>query len=376
MNKKIRAIGTGILLAVWGTLTLMGWFLPDKATSDAERRELEQLPGLTLSSLLDGSFMTDFESYGLDQFPFRDSFRQIKSLFHYNVLHQKDNNGIYVTNGYAAQQEYPLDTDSVAYAIQRFSHIYEKYLEKSDCQIYMAIVPDKGYYLAAENGQLAMDYEAMFAQFRQEMLWAEHIDLTTSLQTSSYYRTDTHWRQEALLSVAVTLCQAMGSNAPDPEGYTQTALSRPFYGVYYGQAALPMEPETLYLLENDILRSCITYVGDWDKTAGPVFRYLYDGVYDWEKESGKDLYEIYLSGSQSMLRIENPHAQTDRELVIFRDSFGSSLAPLLVEGYAAITLVDIRYLSSDMVGQFIDFENQDVLFLYSTLVLNNSTTLK
>ena len=34
---------------------------------------------------------------------------------------------------------------------------------------------------------------------------------------------------------------------------------------------------------------------------------------------------------------------TDRELVIFRDSFASSLAPLLMEQYAKITLVDIRY---------------------------------
>ena len=85
---------------------------------------------------------------------------------------------------------------------------------------------------------------------------------------------------------------------------------------------------------------------------------------------------MFLSGSLSLITIENPNATTDKELVIFRDSFGSSIAPLLVEGYAKITLVDIRYITSDLVGRFIDFENQDVLFLYSTLVLNNSVTLK
>ena len=76
------------------------------------------------------------------------------------------------------------------------------------------------------------------------------------------------------------------------------------------------------------------------------------------------------------ITIENPNATTGKELIIFRDSFGSSLAPLLVEGYEKITLVDIRYLRSDMLSKFITFENQDVLFLYSTLVLNNSETLK
>ena len=75
----------------------------------------------------------------------------------------------------------------------------------------------------------------------------------------------------------------------------------------------------------------------------------------------------------SLLTVDNPNARTDRELVIFRDSFGSSLAPLLLEGYSRVTLVDIRYLSP---SQLLTFDRQDVWFLYSTSVLNNSSTLK
>ena len=41
-----------------------------------------------------------------------------------------------------------------------------------------------------------------------------------------------------------------------------------------------------------------------------------------------DPYSVFLSGSKSLLTITNPSADTDRELVIFRDSFASSLAPL------------------------------------------------
>ena len=76
------------------------------------------------------------------------------------------------------------------------------------------------------------------------------------------------------------------------------------------------------------------------------------------------------------MRVENPNAGTDRELVIFRDSFASSIVPLLLEDYAAVTLVDIRYIQADMLSRFpINWEG-DVLFLYSTLVLNNSSTIK
>ena len=60
---------------------------------------------------------------------------------------------------------------------------------------------------------------------------------------------------------------------------------------------------------------------------------------------------------------------------MFRDSFGSSLAPLLTSGYRRITLVDTRYLSPAFLGRFIDFDGADILFLYSTSVLNNSESL-
>ena len=83
---------------------------------------------------------------------------------------------------------------------------------------------------------------------------------------------------------------------------------------------------------------------------------------------------MYLSGPVSLITIENQSATSDKELIIFRDSFASSIAPLLTEAYSKITLVDIRYLRSDFLDKFIDFNHQDILFLYSSLVLNNSET--
>ena len=52
------------------------------------------------------------------------------------------------------------------------------------------------------------------------------------------------------------------------------------------------------------------------------------------------------------------------------------MVPLLVQGYARVTLVDIRYIQIDVLDRFLEFSGQDVLFLYSTLVLNNSETIK
>ena len=86
---------------------------------------------------------------------------------------------------------------------------------------------------------------------------------------------------------------------------------------------------------------------------------------------------MFLSGAQAVLTIENPNAATDRSLVIFRDSYGSSLAPLLLDGYATVTLVDVRYVNSQYLGQFVDFSQvDDVLLLYSTTVVNAAGILR
>ena len=360
--KKANAI---LLLTLWAVITTFAWISPAKAFSDTERRPLEQKPEISIDTLLNGSFMTDFEDYALDQFPLRDGFRTVKSLFHYYVLGQKDNNGIYLAHGYAAKQEYPLREASLDHALERFSHLYEKYLTDSDA--YMAIVPDKGYYLAEDSGHLAMDYEALFGAFREGMPWARHIDLTDTLSLEDYYRTDTHWRQEKLLDAAGTICQALGVTAPKAEDYTQTALERPFYGVYYGQVALPMEPETMYVLDNELLQNCTVYDHESGKTAA---------IYDESKLEGKDLYEVFLSGPRSLLTIQNPAGQSGKELIVFRDSFGSAMVPLILQDYETVTVIDIRYLQMDLLDRFVDFHGQDVLFLYSTLVLNNSETMK
>lgn len=354
-----------IVIALWAALTVLAWFLPARAESDSERRPLARLPELSGKSILSGSFMEKFEDYTLDQFPLRDGFRGIKALFHTYVLGQQDTNGIYLAEGHGAKMEYPLNVPSVNRAIGRFAHLYEKYLTES--KVYFALVPDKGYFLAEKSGRMSLDYERLCDMVEEGMPWAQPIDLRGSLQLADYYFTDTHWRQERLLPAAGAICEAMGVTPPQPEDYTQTTLPRPFYGVYYGQAALPMEPEQMHILESKLLADCTVYDHETGKTGA---------VYDLEKLDSRDLYDVYLSGARALLTVKNPQGDPEKELIVFRDSFGSSLVPLLLHDYGRVTLVDIRYISSDLLDRFISFRGQDVLLLYSTLILNNSSALK
>ena len=202
--KKIRIFGAALVAALWLGLSLFAWMKPAGDISEAERRPLEQFPELSGQTLLTGKFMTEFEDYALDQFPGRDGFRQLKSLFHYYVLGQKDNNDIILHNGYAAKLEYPLNETSVSGALGKFRTIYDTFLKDTGSRVFAAVVPDKCYYLQ-ESGYLTMDYEKLFAMVREGMPYATHVDLTDALKLEDYYRTDTHWRQERILGAAERL---------------------------------------------------------------------------------------------------------------------------------------------------------------------------
>lgn len=357
-------------LVVLTCIFLYGFLLwavlkPVDAESVSERRPLAAPPAVSWDAVVSGAFMADFEEYALDQFPLRDRLRTVKALTSLYAFRQKDNNGVYLRDGYISKLDYPLDLPSVDYAASRFRYVYEQYLADKDMAVYLSVIPDKNCYMAAEHGAPALDYAGLADALRTRLDFAQYIDLFPFLELSDYYRTDSHWRQETITDAARYLAGQMGATLSG--GYTRHLAEAPFYGVYYGQAALPLPGEELYYLSHTALEDCRVY----DYETGTDIP-----LYDPEQATGRDPYAFFLAGPKSLLKIENPNAATEKELILFRDSFGSSIAPLLAEGYASITLVDIRYLSPSMLGRFISFTGQDVLFLYSTSVLNHSETIK
>ena len=363
MNKMKKYLSLILVLALWLSLTAFAWFKPANAFSDSERRHLAQFPELSVETLLSGKFMSKFADYAVDQFPLRDGWRGLNAMLSL-ALGQKDNNGLYLHDGYIVKMDYPMNEEMVNFAADRFDDLYNMYLTENE-NVFFAIVPDKGYYLAEEAGALAPDYEKLFSMLEGRFDWAQFIDLTGVLSADSYYHTDTHWRQEKLIPVAQVLGDAMG--VPVRTEYEIEKAWWDFKGVYYGQAALPLKGEDLNWLVWPGMEDVVVYSHD-SGTQVPL--------YNKDKLLSRDPYESYLSGNMALLTVTNPNAQTDERLIVFRDSFGSSIVPLLIDSYAEITLVDTRYMNPGMVGQFVDFEGADVLMIYSTLVMNSSSALR
>lgn len=250
--------------------------------------------------------------------------------------------------------EYPLNTNNITKSLDKINYVYEKYLKGKN--VYYAIIPDKTYYLENDD-HLKINYEMLknFASNKLEHM--KYIDIWNDLKLDDYYRTDLHWKQENLQNVVKTIQNAMNANTKKLE-YTKIDIGN-FYGTYYGQLGKKVEPDKMYILTNDIIEKCKTYNYE-TKKAGKVY----------DTNNHKDKYDIYLSGATPLIEIENPNSRTEKELLLFRDSYGSSIAPLLIESYKKITLIDLRYISSNLINEYIQFNNQDILFLYSAVVLN------
>lgn len=365
MKKTKYIFPLALFLALWAALAVFCWVKPQDSLSLSERRKLTQFPEITVNSLLNGSFSEDFEKAALDQFPMRDSFRRIKSLSVYYLLGQKDNNDIYMADGFASKLDYPLNKSSVEHAGTKITEIYETYLKGHSGNIYLSVVPDKNYFLAEENGYPHIDYEELVSIIREQTPFASYIDIFPYLELADYYKTDSHWRQEHLVSLAQALAEALGTSISGE--FTTVNTNKEFYGVYYGQSALPMKSENIYYLTNEVLESCSVYDPITDS---------FSNIYNMVKLNSRDPYEMYLSGAASVLTIKNPSSSTGKRLIVFRDSFASSLIPLLAEGYDEITLADTRYILPSLLGDYVDFEGADVLFMYSSSLLGSSRILK
>ena len=367
MNKIRLIANAAVFCLVILSLSLALVLSPEKKVSKAERRPLMTLETVKNN---DVHLFDEIESYFLDQFPMRDSFRALKAFTFMDVFKKSDNNGIYKQDGTVIKIEKELDESQVEYTLSLMNKVAAKYFP--DKKVYYSIIPDKHYYASMDNGYPAMDYDRLFEMAAEGLDGFEYIDITDKLTLSDYYKTDSHWSQDKIADVAEHIISVINpdTDITPEDGWKINTLS-PFYGVYYGQSALSLAPDDIKYLSSDVTDEMVmTVIDDMGK------KHTYP-VYVTDMFKNNDPYDVFAAGAQHTVIIENPNADNDKELVVFRDSFGSSIAPLLACGYKKVTLLDLRYIVPDFVKQISGFgSDSDVLFLYSTGIINGGRVLK
>ena len=364
---KIRKI-TNILTAAVFSLVIAGCcvltvLLPKKAVSESERRELVQMPTLSLQTVADGSFFNGLTDYVTDHFVLREAFRTLHTAVRVDVLRQPDSGGVFEADGgYLFEPSWPMDEQAIVKNTEKMQAIADRYFVGKP--VYLSVIPDKSDFTDASC--LKLDTNRV-AELVKVNFSGAYIDIIPTLELTDYYRTDTHWKQEMLEDTANALVTGMGGE-PLKNDFTWKTLSGPFYGVLWGRyAKFGEEADVVCYGVNEATENAVV-----KDLAHPDV----STVYVPETESA-DKYDVFLSGATPIIEIENANAETDKHLVLFRDSFGSSIAPWLLTRYEKITMIDTRYVSSSIIGEQTDLSTADeVLFLYSAAILNTGGILK
>lgn len=364
MSDKVKNVMvTSVFLLLLILFFLINILKKDTEISITERRKLTEFPNLTIKNIFDGSFGSKFEKYATDQMVKREEFRKLKSILEISLFRKKDNNSIYFYENKLIKIEYPLNEKSVLNATKKINEIKEEYLKGMRC--YYTIVPDKNYFTNKDE-YISMDYEKLQEIMDKNIENIQYINIFDCLKLEDYYITDIHWKQESLQKVVDRISNNMEFNDRLTIPYEKKDIIK-FDGLYAGELLLKTESDKICILTNEVIQNAKVYHYESGEETE---------IYDKEKLESYDKYDIYLSGNTPLITITNPNAKTNKELIVFRDSFASSLVPLFTEGYSKITLVDIRYMKAKDLEKYIEFSNQEVLFIYSTLVLNNSSILR
>jgi len=352
-----------IFIGFIGAFFVLNIVVPGPAVLVSERRVPAKFPELSLDTIMSGKFMSGFDDYASDRFVFRDSFRMIHTFQILDVFMQTDKSGLYRCSAVGLGEFRRVNTISFRQTAERIQRA-AAYVADSDVNIYYSIVPDKSIY--AERYYPGFDLSVAESIISGVMGEYKYISIADKIGADMFYKTDIHWDQSKISNVTSHLLAAMGVNST-PGDYPVVSAGD-WNGVYSGQFALPFPPDPMKYV--DIPGLSVMYLNDrtLEFEPGPL--------YDLDRFRGIDPYDMFLRGPQPLITIENPLVE-GKELYLFRDSFGSSLAPLMMEAYSKITVIDLRYINLLILDQFIEFTpGSDVLFIYSSQIFNNPSIIQ
>ena len=261
-----------------------------------------------------------------------------------------------------------INENAINTNINKINEISDKYLK--DMNIYFTLIPNKEYYLDEQNKQQFNQIENIVRSKVNNNI--KYFTIKETLKLEDYYRTDMHWKQESLQSTIEKIQQELNINVENTNNKYEEKSLGDFYGQYYKEINdNNIKPDELKYLSNKVLENCTVYNLENKKE---------EKIYNLDKvNETKNKYDLFLSGATSISIIKNKEINNNKKLILFRDSFGSSIAPILTENYEEIILIDIRYVNYTILENYINFEeykNADVIFLYNTRVINKSGIFK
>ena len=378
---------------------------PDNTFSDSENRELAIMPSFTFGSYLDGSFMTDFETYFNDQFPLRNNLISVsktyKSLMFPNFFISEDdvitlpptnvsadNSEDMSGDGGKTENEESANTDvlngSMIYNgrimeifkvadnfISRYTAIVNQLTEECGNPDTYVVIPPPAYTLYAPESHVteATDFSISFEKMKSQLQNVTVVDLRNTFAAKKdeylYFRSDHHWTATGAYYACSEFLKVSG-NTPLPllDSY-ETGEREGYLGSLY-KAIMTNQLSSMFEENPDTVRYYIPFaeasVTSYTTAAmtDPTERQV---IYpDYNRNT--NLYNVYMGGDIPLGHITT-NVGNGKSIMVVRDSYGHAFIPFLVDAFEEIWLIEPRYFNDTTnkleLGEFFIAHDIDTL---------------
>ncbi len=344
--------------------------LPDKEKSDEENRMLTSMPRLSLTSVMTGDFMEQWENYMSDQFFGRDAWRKLKVGLD-RLGGSSMENGIYIgKNGQLLEDIALPDDEQYSANIKAVKNFAETY---SDIPTTVMLIPDAAGILSGSLPTFATveDQRQIFSMIErglgESVNWVDVYSILNSHKTEKLcYKTDHHWTTQGAFCVFRETAAVLGIDGDVSDDYVSYTVADDFNGVLAAKSGTGLnERESIEIYvpasgDDDVI---VNYVDEAKKTSS---------LYDSSKLETRDKYGVFFGGNTSVMDIKTV-STSEKRLLVVKDSFANCFIPFLAPHYREIVVVDPRYYSGTMEDIMETYRITDTLIMYSgnTFVTDN-----
>lgn len=372
LNKKLRTLTAGLLTGGVLVLSITLLFSPKQDFSENENRYLAKFPAFAWEDVKSGQYMEDLSSWLSDHFPLRNFFMGLKADTEI-ALGKKEINNVYI-----AEDDYLIEVYETPANTERIADTFHKFYKKTDTtqiDTRLMLVPTASCILADKlpaNAPLISQLDT--AKTICEVSGIPAIDCSSRLFDAAtseqlYYYTDHHWTTYGAYQGYLAYCEAKGLIPVSLEDVKAETVTDEFYGTIYSKVNdYSHRADTITIYTNPTDSLTVNYTDTEEIT---------DSLYNLDDVSQKDKYSLFLNNLHTLIEITNETAESDRELVLIKDSYANSMVPFLAHHYKKIYVFDTRYYKQGP-SSFIKEHSEvtDVLLLYNMNTLDTDSGIR
>lgn len=374
MKKKFEVFPILFLILIFGG-TIWSLATPAKEYSEMENRYLAQMPEFNTKTILDGSFMSDYETYISDQFFLRNEWITLKTYIDRLSL-KEDSNGVYfgkddylISVPAASDYESEICKKNISYMTD-FIQSQEEALGAEHVRLMM--VPTSSEVLTDKLPLFADPYKQtlLLEQLSEKLSGQTYLSLLPTLlehkEEPIFYKTDHHWTTLGAFYGYQSWAKSIGLTPMTLEDFSIETCTDSFQGTLQAKVNIDVPADTinLYLPKENIQYELIVN----ENEAQPR-----SSLYDYSKLDTKGKYDVFFGGNESTIRIKPtvpssaPIDRREGNLLVLKDSYANSFLPFAVNHFEQTYVVDLRYFNGQKLSEYIQNNNiTDVLVLYST----------